>query len=226
MSKENEINKWLDAQLHPEHYTDEELDYLLAEQAREEMSLLKRTLASEEAKDNLNIEEELQKWEESHVASSSLEEASHSSKQNSLWQHAWLNIAAAFVGLVMLSGFAYAAYYVISPHEESKQIVAADSLQQDSSIVQKATIAQTWLKIEPEKNAPVIFEDAELGTILNYISEKAKVKVEYRNAASAHIRFYLQWENQDTLGDIIEKINHFQKVHVSFDESAQRLIVD
>lgn len=33
MSKENETNKWLDAQLHPEHYTDEELDHLLAEQA-------------------------------------------------------------------------------------------------------------------------------------------------------------------------------------------------
>lgn len=226
MSKENETNKWLDAQLHPEHYTDEELDELLIQQAGDEMSLLKRTLASEEAKDNLNIEEEWKKWEVTHADSSSLEESSHSSKRNSLWQHAWLKIAAAFVGLVMLSGFAYAAYYVIFPHKESEQIVAADSLHQDSATVQKATIAQTWQKIEPEKNAPILFEDAELGTILNYISAKAKVKVEYRNAASAHIRFYLQWESQDTLGDIMDKINHFQKVHVSFDEATQCLIVD
>lgn len=210
MSKEKETNKWLDAQLHPELYTDEELDHLLAEQAGDEMSLLKRALMSKEAKDNLNIEEEWKKWE----------------KRNSLWEYAWLKIAAASIGLVMLSGFAYAAYYVISPYEGNKQIVAADSLQQDSAIVQKATTAQTWQKIEPSKDAPVIFEDAELRTILNYISEKAKVKVEYRNAASAHIRFYLQWESQDTLGDIIDKINHFQKVHIIFDESTQCLTVD
>ena len=220
MSKENETNKWLDAQLHPELYTDEELDYLLAEQAGDEMSLLKRALTSKEAKDNLNIEEEWKKWEESHAASSSLEETSLSSKQN-----AWLKIAAAFVGLIMLSGFAYAAYYVISPRETNQQL-AADSLQQDSSKEQKTATTQTWQKIEPSKDAPVIFEDAELRTILNYISEKAKVKVEYRNATSAHIRFYLQWENQDTLGDIIDKINHFQKVHIIFDESTQCLTVD
>lgn len=221
MSKENETNKWLDAQLHPELYTDEELDHLLAEQAGDEMSLLKRALASKEAKDNLNIEEEWKKWEESHAANSSLEETSLSSKQN-----AWLKIAAAFVGLIMLSGFAYAAYYAISPRETNQQLAAADSLQQDSSKEQKTATTQTWQKIEPSKDAPVIFEDAELRTILNYISEKAKVKVEYRNAASAHIRFYLQWENQDTLGDIIDKINHFQKVHIIFDESTQCLTVD
>lgn len=210
MSKENETNKWLDAQLHPELYTDEELDHLLAEQAGDEMSLLKRALTSKEAKENLNIEEEWKKWE----------------KRNSLWNHAWLKIAATFVGLIMLSGFAYAAYYVISPHETNQQLAAADSLQQDSSKEQKTATTQTWQKIEPSKDAPVIFEDAELRTILNYISEKAKVKVEYRNAASAHIRFYLQWESQDTLGDIIDKINHFQKVHIIFDESTQCLTVD
>lgn len=221
MSKENETNKWLDAQLHPELYTDEELDQLLAEQAGDEMSLLKRALTSKEAKDNLNIEEEWKKWEESHAAYSSLEETSLSSKH-----HAWLKIAAAFVGLIMLSGFAYAAYYVISPRETNQQLAAADSLQQDSSKEQKTATTQTWQKIEPSKDAPVIFEDAELRTILNYISEKAKVKVEYRNAASAHIRFYLQWESQDTLGDIIDKINHFQKVHIIFDESTQCLTVD
>lgn len=210
MSKENETNKWLDAQLHPEHYTDEELDHLLTEQAGDEMSLLKRALTSKKAKENLNIEEEWKKWE----------------KRNSLWNHAWLKIAATFVGLIMLSGFAYAAYYVISPRETNQQLAAADSLQQDSSKEQKTATTQTWQKIEPSKDAPVIFEDAELRTILNYISEKAKVKVEYRNAASAHIRFYLQWESQDTLGDIIDKINHFQKVHIIFDESTQCLTVD
>ena len=226
MSKEKETDKWLDAQLHPEHYTDEELDHLLTEQAGEEMSLLKRTLASQEANAPIDIEEEWKKWEDSHADNSSSEEPSHPLWRKSLWQHAWLKIAAAFVGLVMLSGFAYAAYHIASQHAEDKQLAATDSLPQDTLKMQKTATAQTWQKIEPTKDAPIVFEDTELGTILNYISEKAKVKVEYRNATSAHIRFYLQWESQDTLGDIIDKINHFQKVHIVFDESTQCLTVD
>ena len=46
------------------------------------------------------------------------------------------------------------------------------------------------------------------------------------NQAAAHIRFYLQWDSKDSLQDIIDKINHFDKVHLSFDEANQMLIVE
>lgn len=220
MSKENEKNKWQDTQLNLENLTDEELDALLTENAEQEMSLLKRTLVSEEATSKLNIKDEWEIWEKSHA------DDNHANASSHRRIYPWLKIAAAFLGLLMLSGISYAAYYVASLHEENQQTVAADSLQRDSSAHQKATVAQTWQKIEPSQNAPIVFEDVELATILNYIAEKTHVKVEYRNAAAAHIRFYLQWESKDTLGDIIEKINHFQKVHIEFDESAQRLMVE
>lgn len=74
--------------------------------------------------------------------------------------------------------------------------------------------------------APVVFEDIELSGILEYIADKMQVKVEYRNQAAAHIRFYLQWDSKDSLQDIIDKINHFDKVHLSFDEANQMLIVE
>lgn len=220
MSKENEKNKWQDTQLHLENLTDEELDALLTKNAEQEMSLLKRTLVSEEATSKLNIKDEWEIWEKSHA------DDNHANASSHRRSYPWFKIAAAFLGLLMLSGISYAAYYAASQHTDHQQMMAADSLQQDSSAHQKATVAQTWQKIEPSQNAPIIFEDAELGTILNYIAEKTHVKVGYRNAAAAHIRFYLQWESKDTLGDIIEKINHFQKVHIEFDESAQRLMVE
>ena len=96
----------------------------------------------------------------------------------------------------------------------------------DNSATEKTTSNQDWIKIKPTKKAPVIFEDAELSTILKYIADKAKVKVEYRNPSAAHVRFYLQWDSKDSLQDIIDKLNHFEKVHVSFDEANQLLIVE
>ena len=82
------------------------------------------------------------------------------------------------------------------------------------------------MKAETTMKTPVVFEDAELSAILKYIADNTKVKVAYRNTSAAHVRFYLQWDSKDSLQDIIGKINHFEKVHVSFDEANQLLIVE
>ena len=41
------------------------------------------------------------------------------------------------------------------------------------------------------------------------------MKVEFKNEAARTLRFYLQWEADDTLQEIIDKINHFEKVHLT-----------
>lgn len=127
----------------------------------------------------------------------------------------------------MLSGLSYAAYHIASQHTAKHPVVAeTDSVKTSPTNRKKTFASQDWVKIEPTKKAPVVFEDAELSTILKYIADKANVKVEYRNPAAAHVRFYLQWDKKDTLQDIIDKLNHFEKVHVAFDEANQLLIVE
>lgn len=101
-----------------------------------------------------------------------------------------------------------------------------DSVKTPQKQKANVTVDDAWQKIEPTQKAPVIFEDIELSGILEYIADKMQVKVEYRNQAAAHIRFYLQWDSKDSLQDIIDKINHFDKVYLSFDEANQMLIVE
>ena len=198
MTNKSLNDKWLDAQAHPEKYSDEELDELLFSQA--DLGLLKRAFAYDEARKNIKKEKQ---------------------------HHYWMKIAAAFVALLMLSGISYAAYHIVSQHTAKEPVVAeADSVKAFPTNKRKTTCDQDWIKIEPTKKAPVVFEDAELSTILKYIADKANVKVEYRNPAAAHVRFYLQWDKKDTLQDIIDKLNHFEKVHVTFDEANQLLIVE
>lgn len=212
MTNKSLNDKWLDAQAHPENYSDEELDELLFSQAdddgdgnalgvSDEMILLKRAFAYDEAKRKANMADKR--------------------------QHPWMKIAAAFVGLLMLSGISYAAYHIASHHAADEKVVAeADSVKTSATTKGKTFASQNWAKIEPATVAPVVFEDAELSTILKYIADKTNVKVEYRNPSAAHIRFYLQWDGKDSLQGIIDKLNHFEKVHVTFDEAAQLLIVE
>lgn len=138
-----------------------------------------------------------------------------------------MKIVAVFVGLLMLSGVSYAAYHAISRYIDNEDVAVEVNKAKSDNTVDKNTAAnQDWMKAETTMKTPVVFEDAELSAILKYIADKTKVKVAYRNTSAAHVRFYLQWDSKDSLQDIIDKINHFEKVHVSFDEANQLLIVE
>ena len=55
---------------------------------------------------------------------------------------------------------------------------------------------------------------------MQYIANGYSVKVEFKNEAARTLRFYLQWEADDTLQEIIDKINHFEKVHLTLTDEA------
>lgn len=53
---------------------------------------------------------------------------------------------------------------------------------------------------------------------MKYVSDNYNVKVEFKNNDARTIRFYLQWESDNTLQEIIDKINHFEKVRLTLNE--------
>ena len=229
MNTKNLEEKRLDDQVHPDKYSDEELDELLFTQdtvpSSEEgdaVMLLKRSFAYDEAKNSIDVGEEWKKFETKH----SLNGSESHGKVAYLWRNVWTKVAAIFVGLLMLSGISYAAFHIAKQGKMEPTALTADSVKVSLPAKAKMAIDQPWEKVEPDKAEPVVFEDAELATILKYIADKTHIKVEYRNAEAAHVRFYLQWESKDSLKGIIDKINHFEKVHVTFDEAAQILIVE
>ncbi len=172
--------------------------------------LLKRALLYEKAKGEVDVEAEWKKFESSNKQSNRI----------------WLKIAAVFVGLLMLSGISYAAYHIAKQGNAEEQVVVKDSVTVSQPSKTQMASSKTWQEVEPNQKSPVVFENAELSTILKYIVDKTNVKIAYHNESAAHIRFYLQWEQSDSLQDIIDKINHFEKVHLSFDEAKQQLIVE
>ncbi len=172
--------------------------------------LLKRALLYEKAKGEVDVEAEWKKFESSNKQSNRI----------------WLKIAAVFVGLLMLSGISYAAYHIAKHGNAEEQVVVKDSVTVSQPAKKQMASSKTWQEVEPSLKSPVVFENAELSTILKYIADKTNVKITYHNENAAHIRFYLQWEQSDSLQDIIDKINHFEKVHLSFDEAKQQLIAE
>ena len=119
----------------------------------------------------------------------------------------FMRIAAMFIGVLMLSGIAFAAYrLVVGGDSESptQEVRTANSAHQAGALQQTQT----------DPTSIRTFENAELQQILQELSDYYHVSVEYRNEQSRHIRLYTKWDTAAPLQQIIELLNGFEKVSV------------
>ena len=130
-----------------------------------------------------------------------------------LFNSPWRKIAAMFIGVLILSGIAYAALHIGS-NTDSKPKVAVTQRKPNVKKVKKTH----GFAMAPTKKAPVIYNNVELQQIMQYIADGYGVKVAFKNEAARTLRFYLQWDSNDTLQDIIDRINHFEKVHLTLSD--------
>ena len=119
----------------------------------------------------------------------------------------FMRIAAMFIGVLMLSGIAFAAY---------RLVVGGDS-ESPTQEVQTANPTQQAGTLQQAQTNPAsirTFENAELQQILQELSDYYHVSVEYRNEQSRHIRLYTKWDTAAPLQQIIELLNGFEKVSI------------
>ena len=161
------------------------------------------------------IDEEWTKFEAEHFGNDQRSNPSLFTLHSSLTK-----IAASFIGLLMLSGIAYATIHLINnskqkPQEE--QTVTASNSQSSTLNAQLAESDSTDMK-------PIIYEDTELATILSDIATFYQVEPVYKKADSKHIRLYFTWDKKQTIDDLIDTFNKFERIHITREH--QKLIVE
>ena len=202
----------------PEQYSDEQLLELLADEECRELYEAMRLSADafqiEDAKAKIAAglkDEEWQKFSMTHDADSD---------GRTVRRHYSLSkIAALFVGVLMLSGIAYAAYRMA--HR------AGDDSQKAVQEMPMANSPQQVLIEEPAdsiKQAPVVFENAELQTMLNEMATYYNYKVTFHTEAAKHIRLYFTWDKASKIEDVVATFNKFERIHINIEN--QTLVVE
>ena len=177
-------------------------------ESNDKLEQLLRQMYAEETDTSELVDEEWKKFEAKHFANGSDHPQPLLLRRGKKYL-----VAASIIGVLMLSGISYAAIsQLIMP--DSKPKVAITERKPDVKKVKKTY----GIEAAPTKQTPVIFNNVELQQIMQYIADGYDVKVEYKNEATRTLRFYLQWEADDTLQEIIDKINHFEKVHLTLNE--------
>lgn len=124
----------------------------------------------------------------------------------------FLKVAAVFIGVILLSGIAFAAYrYVVG-----EGLSVGGDLE---SPTQEVRISNSPQQVQTETESVRTFENAELQQILQELSDYYHVGVEFHNEQSRHIRLYTKWDTTAPLQQIIELLNGFDKVSVRLSDN-------
>lgn len=133
----------------------------------------------------------------------------------------WRKIAAAIVGVCLITGMAYAAVVsdVFSKPQSHDIDVMPDSV---------AKVGKTRL-VEVKDNGKTIvvkktFENATLQQVLHDIGYVNRKAVAFRTDSVRLLRLYYEWDSRQGLEKNIEELNRFEKINITV--KGDSLIVD
>ena len=199
MNKTEQLLKMLER---PEQYTERQWQDILADdECRELYTLMSMTQsaidaarADEEITDNM-IDAEWQRFksEKQEVKSE---------------RYSFLKIAAMFVGILMLSGIAFAAIHIASHNNAPK---AQDEVITNS---QPSTSRSQLAESDTIPLQPRLYDNVPLGEIFEELSGFYNVKVVYRNEDAPRLRLFYQWKPEYTLEKVVEMLNNFEWIQI------------
>lgn len=215
MKNQDKIELLLDIQEHPEKYSDEQLNSMLAEdkelaEMMEQLATTKRAMTKEKAEDEqLDMDALWQEFEAEHE----LEFDEPETKRVSMPLR---KIAAMFIGVALTAGVAFAAIQIVrsvsKPTPEPTKIeapAAPKAAQPDDEVPADTVVAVK----------PVVFDNVELAQIMAQIAAHYKAEVEIENEDAGAYRLYFEWNSQETLEHVVERLNRFESINIELNNN-------
>ena len=132
--------------------------------------------------------------------------------------HTWRKVAAMLIGILMLSGIAFATIHIVHWSQHESQPVTAVDKPQSVKIASQSLPADSIVKAEP-----VVFDNVTLDSIAKSIAAYHHLDMDLQNDQASQLRFYFVWNQEDSLQEVIEKLNMFEQVNLTVED--RKLIV-
>lgn len=213
MTKEEKRKIFFDMQDHAEKYSDDEIQKLLKDEEMKDffcdMSATKRAVI----KDNLEVsaqsltDSEWIKFKHAHIK-----------KNNS---HNWMKIAATLIGIIFLSGaaFAFAIHIgmIKNPFSAKEPVRIMQHQATQNGVRTNTKIKEETVRTDTTNTKSITFDQAELGQIISEMSAYYHVKSKFNNNTTQHIRLYFVWNKQEGLQRNIEILNGFDRINITYE---------
>ena len=231
MTEEQRIEWFLELQDHPEQITDEQLQQILADdemrQLVQQLGIAKRAFKHDALKnDTPDVDAEWEKFAASHSEELEIldegerlrvgDGMSGIHKPRFVLRLATHKIAASFIGVLLVSGIAFAAIQVVRNINTPKPQLPMT--EQTTNINPVAPLPADTVQADTIPVEPYIFNNVPLDSMLTAIAAAHGVGVEFENDAARQLRFHFVWKREDRLSRVVEKLNTFEAVNIGMED--------
>lgn len=218
---DKKLNQLLNLLEHPEQYTEAQKDEILAD--KETREIYEQIVLTRSALDYQKSSADR------HMPSVNAEwQRLKRSKAKTRRMLTPMRKVAAVAAVVVVSGMAFAAIHFVVTSGNTRMADNANVTASANASIPKAVATDITTTTEQSdttaNNLPLVYENAELQSILSHIASHFHLQVRYENESARHIRLYLQLRAGMTIDDIVELMNHFEKINIRHE--ADTLIVE
>lgn len=205
---EEKREQFLDMQEHPEKYTADELQTMLDDKDMSEDIAAFEVLREAELRNSSDITDE----------EIGAELGKFLAKKNNGGARRLLRIAAMFIGCVFVAGIAFAAIRMVMERTpmlisngDETETTTQTTHQTDGKAIVETAMAET-------NDSIVRFEEAELQTVVNTVAKHYGVEARYDNETVRHIKLFLVWNKQKSLGDLLKVLNAYDRFSIELED--------
>ena len=185
----------------PQAYTDQQWQEILSdEECRELYTLMAKTQSTFDAQKDIDDETIDAEWKRLSVSSN----------------RSWLRVAAIFIGVLILSGITFAAVHIIR-----HSTVIQEPQPEERPIKEQTVPTDTINSIV--HSGPVLFDNVTLDSIAKDIAAYYQIEMDMQNEQARQLRFYFLWQPNDSLQEVIDKLDMFEQVDMAIEHG--KLIV-
>ena len=223
MTEEQRIERLLELQTNPEQLTDEQMQQILADdemrQLVQQLGIAKRAFKHDALKnDTPDVDAEWEKFAAKHAELlDALDEDKPKFPSSFFTLHSlFQKIAASFIGVLLVSGIAFAAIKIVRNISTSKPQLP--TTEQTADIEPVISLPADTIKADTIPVEPYIFNNVPLDSMLTAIAAAHGVQVEFENDAARELRFHFVWKREDSLTRVVEKLNTFEAVNIGMED--------
>ena len=207
MERDQKIQLLLDMQEHPEEFSEQALQTMLdnpeVRELMEATAQLKQAMMSDENNVN-NVDAEWQRFAQPHLTEQKLERS-------------WLKIAATFIGILMMSGIAFAAIHII--RHTSNAGVEPQKPIQETTIANPHQLPADTVKTDSIPPKVVRYDEATLEQILTDMADHYGLTLNWKSEKVKTLRLFYIWNKQLSASESTKQLNNFERFHIELNDS-------
>ena len=202
----NKTDLLLQMMEHPQAYSaDEWQEILLDDECRELYTLMSKTRSAiDAARAEEQITDQVIDEEWQRLSTTAHQAAQHNSQ--------FRKIAASIIGVLIVSGIAFAAIRIASQYQEQKAAEVADTTEVANPSLSTLRSSLTEDTVAAQ---PVVYDNIPLEKMLPEIAAHYDVKVTFASEEVRGFRFRFVWNPLQGIDQVVSDLNQFERLRVT-----------